>query len=222
MDAHRLGQMLARPGMDTRIWISLAYARGESVVDPWHGVFVDVTLVPSGEQHTARVAFDYSGPGFGIYLGQIHKNDELLVEAPSGDSAEGYVVTRRLYSASDLPPQEAISDPTEVMLVVEKDRNLRLKVSGGGQVQVDSETKVIVNCPTVEMGRDNAGTLKVLDGSKSVTIYEALETFWNTVAKPIFDAHIHPTGVGPSGNTATPLPSMSTLAKSSKVTIPDG
>lgn len=152
----RFSMALARPGMDTRLQSSLAFAKGESFVDEKSGVFVDVMLAPSGEQVTARVAPDYAGKGFGFYA-PVHVDDELLVVLPNGEQAEGAVVVRRLWSQADPPPTDAVADPTEVMLVVEKDRNLRLRVSGTGVVEVNSEAKVIVTSPTILLGsKDSA------------------------------------------------------------------
>jgi len=95
LDTQRLGQALARPGMDPRVWVTLAYANGESAVDAPEGVFVDVTLSPSGQVVCARVGTGYAGNSFGAY-GKIHKDDELVVVIPNGDPAEGAVVVARL------------------------------------------------------------------------------------------------------------------------------
>lgn len=140
MDVSRLGEAMARPGMDTRVWISLAIAMGDSMVeaaDPDNGaggVWVDVMILPTGEEYTARVAADYQGDGFGFYGGKIHKDDELVVQAPDGDPSNGLVVHSRLYSATSAPSQDALNNPDDVSLVVEKDKSLRLTVQGEGQV----------------------------------------------------------------------------------------
>lgn len=147
MDVGRLGASLARPGIDTRCWVSLAIATEDSVVDQEHGVFVDVTLVPSGEEYTARVPADYAGGGFGFYA-KIREDDELVVVVPTGDAAEGPVVVSRLWSAADLPPQQAVDDPEEVMLIVEEGKNLRLTTSGSGSIVIESGD--------VKIGSENA------------------------------------------------------------------
>jgi hypothetical protein len=131
MDVGRLSQAVSRPGIDPRIWSSLAFVKAVNV-DPDHGPLVDVQMMPSGGLGTARLATEYSGPGFGLYA-PIAVDDEILVEAPSGDPAEGLVVVRRLWSASDPPPQEAIDTPDDVALVVQGGRDLRVHTSGGGE-----------------------------------------------------------------------------------------
>jgi hypothetical protein len=140
MDVGRLGAAISRPGIDTRVWVSLAVATGESVVDPQNqGVFVDIMLLPTGERCTARVPSTYAGVGFGLYA-KIHADDEVLVCIPSGDVAEGAVVVSRLWSASDPPPQQAQTTPDDLVLVVEQDKNLDVLPQGGGLINLGSAT----------------------------------------------------------------------------------
>jgi hypothetical protein len=128
---------------------------GDAYLDPQHGVFVDVKLAPTGEELTARVGADYAGNGFGLYLGTIHKDDELLVGVPLGDPAEGPVVLRRLWSAADKPPQEAIDHPEEILLVGEKDINVRVIAKGNGKVYVKGQT-VTLESNNVRLGEEGA------------------------------------------------------------------
>lgn len=163
LDTQRLGQALARPGMDPRVWVTLAYANGESAVDAPEGVFVDVTLSPSGQVVCARVGTGYAGNSFGAY-GKIHKDDELVVVIPNGDPAEGAVVVARLWSQADPPPSDAIVDADEVVLDIEADKSYRLRTSGSGKIEVDAESKitlksddtVILDCDKVRLGKEAA------------------------------------------------------------------
>ena len=157
MDTGRMGQAVSRPGIDPRAWVSLAVALGDSKVDPKYGVFVNVQLVPTGEKYTAIVASDYAGKGFGLYT-PILANDDLVVVIPLGDPRLGVTVVKRLWTAADTPPAEAVLDPTEVMLVVEPNKNLRLKVTGTGNVEIDSDAVI-----TVKAGAD-----VVIDGAARV------------------------------------------------------
>lgn len=154
VDSARIASLVSGPGVDTRTWVSLAIALEDSVVDPDHGVLVDVRLVPTEEEYTARLAPGYAGSGFGLYH-PVKKDDELVVAAPSGDPANGMIVESILWSAADKPPQEAVDNPADVLLVVEPEKNLRLKVSGGGNVYVSSEQKVVVEGSSVHLGADN-------------------------------------------------------------------
>lgn len=139
MDVQRLGSAIKRPGIDTRCWVSLAVATSDIKVDlteDKEGVFIDVQLMPSEEKLTARVGSEYEGDGFGLYQ-RIRKDDELVVVVPSGITAEGPVVISRLWSSADKPPELAEQNPEDMVLVVEKDKNLRIALSGKGSVVFD-------------------------------------------------------------------------------------
>jgi Type VI secretion system/phage-baseplate injector OB domain len=137
LEVWRLAEAIARPGIDPRIWISLAVV-DKVFMDPAHGPYAEVTLLPTEQRDTARVGAIYAGPGFGLWA-PVHLDDEVLVEAPSGDPAEGLVITKRLWSASDPPPDEAVQNPLDLVLVVEPQRSFRLALSGGGGVALTVE-----------------------------------------------------------------------------------
>lgn len=200
VDIGKLSQALARPGIDTRTWLSLAYALGESVVDKEHGVFVDVMLAPTGERMTARVATEYAGAGFGFYGGAVHKDDELLVGVPLGDPAEGAVVLRRLWSAADKPPQQAIDAPSEVVLVVEKDKTHRTVTSGSGKTLHESEASVTLKTGKVLLGDEDA-TEQVPLGttwrSKEVELHNQLVTQLGTLSTLLTTAGASLSAAGP-------------------------
>lgn len=136
IDFARMSQALMRPGIDPRVWVSYAVLTDEpvvDVVDGQQGVFCDIVLLPMNMTATARVGAAYAGNGFGLYT-PLHKDDEVVVIAPSGDPNEGLVVTQRLWSPSDPPPQAVADNPDDVTLVVEAGKNLRLNVQGEGKV----------------------------------------------------------------------------------------
>lgn len=220
-----MGAAVARPGMDTRVWVSLATALDESFYDPAFGVFVDVVLIPSGESVSARVPADYAGVGFGLYT-KIHKDDELVIVIPSGDTSEGPAVVKRLWNGVDTPPAEIQNAPDDVWLVVEKDKNFNLVTKGQGTVTLKSETKVVVDSPATEIGSvaNNDGTLKVLDGSKSVAIAEHAQELYGDL-KTYIEGAMVPTAFGPSGTVQAgsgPAPDWNSAIASTKITIPDG
>lgn len=134
MDVGRLAQAVSRPGIDPRIWSSLAIVTAVNV-DPEHGPLVDVQMIPTNSLGTARVGAEYAGNGFGVYA-PIVVDDEVVVEAPSGDPAEGLVVMRRLWSAADPPPVEAVDYPEDLLIHVQDGKTIRIVVSGGGKVLV--------------------------------------------------------------------------------------
>jgi hypothetical protein len=132
IDFAALGRAMARPGMDPRAWCSLAIVQSV-VVDDAEGVFCDVLLMPSKRRETARLGAAYAGSGWGLYAPPM-VDDEVLVSAPSGDPAQGLVITSRLWSPADVPPADAATHPEDVLLTVRPDKSLRLVVSGGGKV----------------------------------------------------------------------------------------
>jgi len=55
------------------------------------------------------------------------------------------------------------------------------------------------------------GTMELkLEGEadEAVALGKAMQLFWDTVFKPAYDAHVHPTGTGPSGPPAPPAPAF--------------
>lgn len=140
-DMARLANALSIPGIDPRIWVSYAYLTSEPYIETVEGredIVADIVLLPSQQEETARVGAIYAGNGFGFYC-PLHAEDEVLVVAPSGDPDEGLVITQRLWSPADPPPQEVIDNPEDVTLVVEEGKNLRLHVLGAGNVVLSAE-----------------------------------------------------------------------------------
>jgi hypothetical protein len=146
--------------MDTRQWVSLGYAEADSVVSK-DGQFVDVTLAPSGQMCTCRVAPIYAGIGFGLYS-IIHADDEVVVKIPDGDPGHGGVVTGRTHSIADSPSSEAIANPKDFVLVVETDVHLRLITHGQGKAYLNSDTKVVLVSPKVNLGKEDPSDAVIL------------------------------------------------------------
>jgi len=101
----------------------------------------------------------------------------------------------------------------------------------------DGKAKIIIEEAAVEVKLDNGATMRLEgkdsaakatfgDGAKSIAIADHLQTLWGQLKTQmdIFDAHIHPTGVGPSGppNPLAAIPAYNTSINSTKVKIPDG
>lgn len=134
----RLGAAVGRPGIDPRVWASMA------VVTAFHadagGVYVDVMLLPDEEPETARVGSIYAGPGYGIYA-PIEVDSEVLVIAPHGDPDEGLVVAYVLWSPSDAPPAEATesTEASESTVIVRAKDGARLRIiTVGANVDIEA------------------------------------------------------------------------------------
>lgn len=152
-DTNRMAEALSRPGIDPRTWKSLAIVTVVHV-DPGHGHFVDVTLLPLGQPGTARVGSQYAGNGFGSYF-PIAVDDEVVVGLPDGDPMAGMVVLARLWCAADPPPAEAAANPGDVLLVkAAPGATTRVIVSGGGDVVVEARDggKVLLGAEAADRG----------------------------------------------------------------------
>lgn len=166
----------------------------------------------------------------GSYYG-IADNGDWLIDttqantgALAGDGSEPAPPTDGTGSQLHTLPQDAqyrvalmdMSNPASPQVVTElaiTKALLELVIDAGAALKVE--------------GKDADAKLTLGDGLKHIAIYEHLEEWWNLSVKPLmvaFDAHVHPTGVGPSG-PPTPIvnpPDLATNAKSTKATIPDG
>ena len=180
LDLQRISAAVERPGIDPRVWASLAVVT-DFRVDPEVGPLADVVTLPDNDEHTARLGTVYSGVGWGLYA-PVAVDDEVLVVAPSGHPDNGLVIVARMHSASDPPPAEAVDNPGDVVLHVEDGANLRLVTSGTGVIRI---------------GAPDAAEPLVL----GTQLQDTLSTVLNALA-----THTHPTAVGPSGpptNAAT-------------------
>jgi hypothetical protein len=110
---------MARPGMDTRQWISYGVVHA---ADPKKVVsfntetkqpMVCVTLYPSQREVHCRVASTLAGNGEAEYHPFI-EGDEVIVAIPEGDESAGCCIFGRLNNVYDEFPMESVAgqDPT--------------------------------------------------------------------------------------------------------------
>ena len=144
IDVARLSRAVQRPGIDPRTWLTMATVTSDPVVEDVDdtsdagGVFVNVTLMPSGTETTAFLPAQYAGPGFGFYL-PVAIDDTVIVVVPDGDPNNGCVITSVMWDPSAPPPQDAIDHPADVAMIIRKDKTARMKVSGGGNLVLACE-----------------------------------------------------------------------------------
>lgn len=205
-DAGRLGELLARPGMDPRVWVSLATVRAVHVES--NGKFCDVTLIPSGDEETVRIGEEYAGNGFGDH-NPLHVDDEVVVLFPGGEPDAGGVIVARLHNSSDKVPSAAVSNKDDRQIVVESGKNIRLTTQGTGDVLVTSGRKVTVTASDlIELTSGLAKAINLVPGLgstvnvggtsavdamiKGTTFHTAFTTLapfitaWLTALTPIF------------------------------------
>lgn len=160
VDAQRLAQLVSTPGIDPRVWVSLCIVDSVTVEDATPdgegGIFADVHIMSTAtldsdgnvvaQKETVRVAGDYAGKGIGLFFPPA-EGDEVVVIWPDGNPDHGGILVSRLWSASDPPPKPAIDNPTDAILMVGKDVNLRIVTQGQGNVvlQVDKGKVLLGN-----------------------------------------------------------------------------
>lgn len=131
-DVQRIGAGVSFPGIDPRTWVSQAEVISFSVEGD-AGVFARVLVHYDNTEHTARVGAAYAGDGFGIYA-PLDPGDQVIVGYPNGQPNDGLVVIARVWSAAVKPPQAAVDHPADLIMVVKPDNNMRVAVSGGGNI----------------------------------------------------------------------------------------
>lgn len=142
IDLGRLSAAAQRPGIDPRVWITLALVK-EVGFDAEQGIFVDVQLQPSGELETCFLGAAYAGAEFGMYA-PVQVDDMVLVAVPSGDPNHGPVIISRMWDAGDKPHADmngtggAASD--NMVLRLKSGAKLLIRTSGdGGEVDIQVE-----------------------------------------------------------------------------------
>ncbi len=139
LDTVRLAETVSRPGVDPRVWVSLASVVAVNVEQD-QGVFVDVMLMPIGNEETVIMGLPYAGDGFGDYC-PIEKDDTIVVMFPSGDPNEGGIIVARFWDNVDKPAQEAVDNPSDRIIKVKDGNNLRL-LGNGASVLIDKDGNV--------------------------------------------------------------------------------
>lgn len=171
-DMNRLSQGVSRPGIDPRIWCSHAYAMEEAEFDEKHGWFIDVQLIPTGEEITCHVPSQYAGNEFGESECTIHKDDHLFVLIPNGDPGMGSVVIARLWTETDKPPEYVKNNKKDYVRVQEKDTSWRVRMKG-------DDDKHVLEGKKIRLGDQDADEKLVLGSTfrdKQKTLDDSLKS----------------------------------------------
>lgn len=152
---------LATPGIDPRVWVSVCIV--DKVVIDSEGAFADVsilsTVVPDADgnlvaqQETVSIAPDYAGNGFGLFI-PPSQGDQVIVLWIDGHPDNGGVIVKRLWSASDPPPDLAKNNPADIVLIANKDVNIRIVAQGQGNIVVATDQG------KVQLGDEDTGNLQ--------------------------------------------------------------
>lgn len=190
IDAARVSALVSRPGIDPRMWTSLCVV-DKVVVEAGGngnagGVFADVHIMSTAtldddgnvvaQKETVRVAPAFAGNGFGLYF-PPQEGDEVLVTWADADPDHGGMLIGRAWSASDPPPQLAVNNPNDALLMLAKDQNLRIVAQGQGNVilQIDQGKVLLGNeqntTPVALKGSSvDGGTLLFFPGTGGATL----------------------------------------------------
>lgn len=216
-----LSHLVARPGIDTRVWLTLAIVE-EVVCDRDEGLFATVTYIPEGTEETARIGTCYTHDQAGVYW-PIEEGDTVLVAVPMGDAGYGPIIISRLFSADNRPQDEAASTSatvgaasTDASIRLQPGSSLKIRTEDTGQINIKSEGsgKIII-----EQAGTGDITLKVAsgrvcyigdeDGAEPIPLGQTLHTFLDSLRGWLV-GHVHSgvtTGMGVSG-TAPGVPAL--------------
>jgi len=155
----------------------------------------ELPVIPDVPIHFLRAAgFFMSFPIAKGDLVCLHFMERSIDNYLSGEGADTDPDEFRMHDLSDAvavpgfyPFKKSIKDINSANLVLGKD-------DGGIQIHLTP---------------DGTMELKLTgDADEAVALGNALQLFWDSVFKPLYDAHVHPTGTGPSGPPAVPAPNF--------------
>lgn len=219
-----LSHLLARPGIDTRVWLTLAIVE-EVVCDRDEGIFATVTYIPEGTEETARVGTCYTHDQAGVYW-PIEEGDTVLVAVPMGDAGYGPIIISRLFSADNRPQDEAASTgatvgaaSTDASIRLQPGSSLKIRTEDTGQINIKSEGSGKI---TIEQAGTGDITLKVAsgrvcyigdeDGAEPIPLGQTLHTFLTSL-RSWLSGHVHTSAAAGSPTSPptalpTPLPTL--------------
>lgn len=203
LDTGRLAAAMARPGADTRVW--LTYARiVETGFDAEVGIFADILTIPDGLEDTIMFGTQDVSDRGGLYC-PVSPDQVVLVAYAGGDGNFGPMLISSTWSRSLRPPPEAVGTDggtiDDVLWKVRTGRSLRfvsdgsevrvsgvnsgrvvIETTGTGQVEIRSATTVAVDAPEVLLGRSPGGKVALV--GSGVTVYLDVATVAAAVLAP--------------------------------------
>ena len=194
---------------------------------------------PPEEGDGVWVAFENGEPSIPLYLGGWYAREELyddfVAEADQSPTARGW----RTKGGHKIVLDDKAGEQTltvswtngtdETKLFVNNDSTVLIDVKGKHSVHLkedELEVRLSEGAAAKVVGKDSGATTTLGDGSVAAAIADHLQTFYNQIKAKLdaFDAHIHPTGVGPSGTPQPTIvaPPWDTKINSNKLKFPDG
>lgn len=192
VDVGRLSAAASRPGIDPRVWLTLAVVE-EIGFDPDNGVFADIIYQPDGTRETALVGAAYAGNEFGFYC-PIEVGDTVLVAVAGGDPGNGPVIVSRMWGGPDKPSSdfqnadESENATQDVVLRVKPGQKFKVRTSGssdGVDITVEGDGNVLIQATG-----DGKVYLGGTDGTEPIALGTTLKNYL-TELKNWADNHTH-------------------------------
>ncbi len=189
------------------------------------------------------VVFENGDANYPMYVGGWYANDELSSDfhiEGSGKSAKpptrrGWITKgghKILLEDKDGEQSVLVSwtDGTDTSsLLIDKDATVKLNVKDKHFIHLkedEIEIKLSEGAALKINGKDAGATTVLGDGKVKATIADHMEALYTKLKSKFdaFDAHIHPTGMGPSGppNPMLMAPPWDAKINSTKLVFPDG
>lgn len=132
IDVSSLAAAVSRPGVDPRVWLSVAHVTAVGF-DAAEGMFADLVLLPGNVVETAYMGAPYAGTLCGDHC-PLEVGDTVLVAVPGGDPNEGPVIVARWNNAGGDPPHPDFAEGDEPsphrQIRVREGNKLMLRTSG--------------------------------------------------------------------------------------------
>jgi hypothetical protein len=146
------------PGADPRAqrWAGYVVVDGDPSVEA-DGVYVTAILQPDGAEVSVRLSPIWATAGAAAYK-PVHEGDLLVVVFPTGSPSGGAVEVAAQFASDTDPSADSQLLQDDIWLVVPEGRDLRLRVTGGGAVEIKASLIVL------ETTGDAATSRVVIDG----------------------------------------------------------
>jgi len=195
---------------------------------------------PPEEGDGVWVTFENGDPNYPMYIGGWWADNEIPDEFATSDKETSPTVRgvktkgghKILFNDEDGKQSVLVTwtDGTdESNLLIDKDATAKLDVKGKHFIHLkedEIEIKLSDGAALKINGKDAGATTVLGDGGVKAAIADHLEALYVKLKSKFdaFDAHIHPTGVGPSGppNPMLMAPPWDAKINSTKLTFPDG
>ncbi len=209
VDMGRMANAVSRPGIDPRVWLTLAVVRDVGY-DADEGIFVDVQFQPSGTIETCLLGAAYAGAEFGAYF-PVNIDDTVLVAVPSGDPSTGPTVIARMWNSGDKPHADFQSEadeeePTQdVVLRIQPGQKFKIRTSDDGdgvEITVEGNGDIVIQATG-----DGKVFIGGTEGTEPPGLGTSIKNHFDSL-KADFDAHVHTTtatiGTGGVGTISPP------------------